>query len=123
MHDNFDVRRFTAVDMFGAAGTARRRRTILAEFVLSCPLLILLGASTLLTGHPVMGIWFLGVGLNYLPLALYAVALFPSGALEAELTGMDIRGQLRRASLVQLLLLVPFLVAVVAAVQSSKRPK
>jgi hypothetical protein len=33
----FEVRRFTALDMFGTAGTLLRRRIIVAEFVLGCP--------------------------------------------------------------------------------------
>lgn len=121
MHESLNVRRFTGLDMFGTAGTARRRRIVLTEFVVGCPLLVLLAAVTLLAGHVPVGIWFLGVAQNYLPLAVYAVALFPPGALEAELAGVDVRRQLMHAGLAQLLLLlvVPFLVALVAAVQKT----
>lgn len=118
----FDVRRFTALDMFGTAGTARRRSIILAEFLVGCPLVFVVAGLVLRAGHPLLGGWFLGLAANYLPLAAYAVTLFPAGRLEAELAGVhDVRGQLMRAGVVQFLLFVPFLVAVVAAMQLARR--
>lgn len=118
MREVFDVRRFTALDMFGTAGTLGRRRIIRAEFVIGCPAVFAVAVITLLNGHPLLGGWFLGVAVNYLPLAAHSVSLFPPGRLEAELAGVDdVRSQLRRAGAVQVLLLVPFLVALAAAVQ------
>lgn len=118
----FDVRRFTALDMFGTAGTLRRRRIILVEFVVGCPALFIVAVITLLAGNPLLGGWFLGVATNYLPLAAHSVSLFPSGRLEAELADVEkVRDELRRAFAVQFLLFVPFLVGVVAAVQLLRR--
>jgi hypothetical protein len=39
-----DVRRFTALDMHGGAGSLRRRRIIRAEFVLGCVVALAFGA-------------------------------------------------------------------------------
>jgi len=66
VHTALDVRRFTAPDMFGAAGTLRRRKIIRAEFVVGCPLLVLIGAASLLAGHLLTGAWILGVAVKYL---------------------------------------------------------
>jgi len=118
----FDVRRFTALDMYGSAGTRRRRQVIRAEFLIGCPALLVLGALSLLNGQLLVGGWFLGVGVNYVPLAVYSVILFPPGRLEAELAAVgDVRAQLIRAGAVQALLLVPFLVAAAAAAQHHTR--
>ncbi|MEP6799682.1 MAG: hypothetical protein ABI890_16105 [Lapillicoccus sp.] len=118
----FDVRRFTALDMFGTGGTLRRRRIVRAEFVIGCPVLLILAVATLRAANDVLGVWFLGLGVNYLPLAVYAVSLFPPGRVEDELsTRDDLRSPLKSASAVQVLLLVPFLVGVAAAVQFLRR--
>jgi len=116
-----NVRRFTALDMAGTAGTHRRRRIILAEFLVVCPVAGLLGFLTLHSGQVPLGVYLLGITLNYLPLAAYAVKLFPPGQLEAELSGVDVRHQLRRAGAAQFLLLVPFVVAVLALYQLVER--
>ncbi len=122
MLEAFDVRRFTALDMHGTAGTQRRRRLIRAEFVIGCPAMFLLAVSVLSGGHLLFGAYILGVAANYLPLAVYSVALFRPGSLEAELTGVqDIRGRLKRAGAVQVWLLIPFVVALAAGVQLIRR--
>ncbi len=122
MHEVLDVRRFTALDMYGTAGTLRRRRIIRAEFVIGCPALFLVTVMTLRGGHPLLGGWLLGVAVNYLPLAAHSISLFPPGRLEAELSNVDdVRSQLMRAGVIQVLLLVPFLVALAAAVQWLKQ--
>jgi hypothetical protein len=77
----------TALDMFRTAGTVRRRRIILAEFVVGFPVVLAVAAVVLRAGHPLLGTWFLGLAVNYLPLAAHAVSLFPPGRLEAELAG------------------------------------
>ncbi len=50
----FNVRRFTALDMHGVAGTQRRRSIIRAEFVIGCPAVFLL-ATSILSGRPGVG--------------------------------------------------------------------
>ena len=110
MHAALDVRRFTALDMYGTGGTRRRRRVILTEFVIGCPAVLLLAVVILRAGNLVFGACVQGVGLNYLPLALHEIDLFRPGRLEAELAGVDdVRGRLTRAGVAQFLLFVPFL--------------
>lgn len=104
--------------MNGTRGTRRRRRLIRAEFVFGCPVMLALALSVLAGGHFLLGGYLLGVAVNYFPLAAYAVVLFRPGALEAEVAGVqDLHRELRRAGAVQVLLLIPFLVALTAALQ------
>jgi hypothetical protein len=68
-----NVRRLAAVDMYGAAGTLRRRRIILAEFAAGAVGLVALGcwlaAASADLGGRALGIWMTGAGFNYAPLA------------------------------------------------------
>jgi hypothetical protein len=118
MGSRWSVRRFAALDMYGTAGTLRRRRIVTAEFVMGTVALVLVGARS--TGHGgwLLAVWVLGCGANYGALALYAVALYPPGRLEAELEGIDVRSELRRYGPAQILLVIPALIAVVALVQA-----
>jgi hypothetical protein len=40
------------------------------------------------TNGRLLGLWFIGAGLNYAPLAVYAIALSRPGALDTELAGV-----------------------------------
>ncbi|MGC5310958.1 hypothetical protein [Micromonospora zamorensis] len=106
-----NVRRLAAVDMHGARGTTRRRRIILAEFLVGVVAMVGLGiwllASSSGLGSRAIGLWLTGAGLNYAPLSLYAVALMRPGALDTELTGVDIDRELRRYTVLQLWVFVP----------------
>jgi hypothetical protein len=119
-----NVRRLAAVDMYGTAGTIRRRRIILVEFIvgaLACPAL---GASLLGVGAGSqlwLDVWLIGIGINYLPLAIHGLTLARPGALERELAGVDIGKELRRYGFAQVWILVPFLVAIVALFQIRRR--
>lgn len=100
--------------MHGVAGRRFRRRIILAEFVLAALGGVALGAFLLADADGgllgiLFGIWALGVGLNYVPLALYALSLRSDQALAAELDDADVRAELRHFSLTQLWVAVPFL--------------
>ena len=114
-----DARRLAAADMWGTGGSLRRRRLIRAEFVigaLGCTILgvlVLFSASS--TAWFVVGAWLVGAGVNYVPLALYAQSLSRPGELEAELRGLDLRGELRRAGVRQFWIAVPFAVAIAAS--------
>jgi hypothetical protein len=111
------VRRLAAIDMYGTRGTARRRRIILAEFVVGAVAMVafgawLLTASVSVAGQAV-GLWVIGAGLNYAPLAVHAIVLSRPGALDAELSGVDTGRELRRYGVLQLWIFVPLsLVAV-----------
>jgi len=106
-----NVRRLAALDMYGGRGSPRRRRIILAEFVAGVLALVGIGLWILTqsseTGGRLLGLWFVGAGLNYAPLAVYAIMLSRPEALEAELAGVDTRQQLRRYGVLQLWILVP----------------
>src|SRR5262249_22020307 len=73
-----DVRRLAALDMWGSAGTMRRRRVIRAEFVVGALGCTILGLLALIRGSGWMllvGTWLVGAGFNYIPLALHAQSL------------------------------------------------
>jgi hypothetical protein len=114
-----NVRRLAAVDMWGTAGSKRRRQLIRAEFVLGAVGCTALGALALNAGgwQVVLGVWLVGAGVNYVPLALHAQSLSRPGALEAELAHVDPRRELRAAGASQLWIAVPFAVALAALVQ------
>ncbi len=119
-----DVRGLAAADMHGRSGTRRRRTIIRAEFVLGAAACPALGVLALLSGDPVqvaLGAWLCGVGVNYVPLALHAIALARPGALEREMSGRDPAEQLRRATREQLWIAVPLAVALAAIRQ--RRPE
>lgn len=107
-----DVRRLAALDLHGARGTARRRRLVLAEFVVAAIGILALGVW-LATARPGIVAWLLagwaaGVGLNYAVLAVHAARLSRPGRLDAELEGVDVTAELRRYGARQLWILVPF---------------
>ncbi|MEV1076158.1 hypothetical protein [Micromonospora parva] len=113
-----NVRRLAAIDMYGSRGTTRRRRIILAEFLVGVVLMVTWGSWLLVssdgTGTRAIGLWLVGAGLNYAPLSLYALALMRPGALDAELAGVDIDRELRRYTVLQLWVFVPLSLVVLA---------
>ncbi|MFI6259614.1 hypothetical protein ACIBCL_26410 [Micromonospora zamorensis] len=113
-----NVRRLAAVDMHGTRGTAPRRRIILAEFLVGVVAMVALGiwllTSSSSLGSRAIGLWFTGAGLNYAPLSVHAIALMRPGALDAELTGVDIDRELRRYTVLQLWVFVPLALVVFA---------
>lgn len=105
--------------MHGSRGTLRRRRIILAEFLVGVVLMVAWGGWLLTTsdgfGTRAFGLWLVGAGLNYAPLSVYALALMRPGALDAELAGVDIDGELRRYTVLQLWVFVPLSLVTFAA--------
>ena len=97
--------------MHGTTGTTGRGRIILAEFTAGAVSLVAAGgwlaAASAGLGGRVLGIWMIGAGLNYAPLAARAVRLSRPGALEAELAGVDAGRELRRYGVLRLWMLVP----------------
>jgi len=111
------VRRPAALDLWGTAGTHRRRKLIRAEFFVGVVGCLSLGVLALGAGSGwliLVGIWLIGAGVNYVPLALEAVRLSKPGTLEKELEDVAIRPELRRAGLHQFWVAVPFAVAAFA---------
>jgi hypothetical protein len=120
-----DIRRLTAVDMYGAAGSRIRRRVILAEFVLGAVVGSALGLYGLLATEgfmTVFGGWLLGACLNYVPLSVHAIDLSRPGALESELRGVDIRAELRYYTKAQIWIAVPLLFIALAIAQRRTAP-
>jgi hypothetical protein len=113
-----DVRRLAAIDMHGAKGSLVRRRVILAEFVLGAVVMPVFGAVMLVqlsgVGWKLFGLWLLGAGLNYVPLALHAISFSRRGALGAELAGADVPGELRYYTKAQVWVFVPLALVVFA---------
>lgn len=122
-----DVRRLAAVDMYGRRGGKGRRRLILAEFVLAAVDVPLVGLAMLLAASSassaVLGVYLIGVGLNYVPLGLHAISLARSGRLDAELAGVDVGAELRRYTARQLLIAIPLLVFILGVVQLAVCPR
>ncbi|HZP72446.1 MAG TPA: hypothetical protein VFA97_03610 [Gaiellaceae bacterium] len=65
----------------------------------------------------VFGVWLVGAGSNYVPLAVDALRLSRPGALEEELAAVDMRRETRRAGLHQLWIAVPFAIVVFAVAE------
>ena len=115
---DLDVRRLAALDMWGTAGGLRRRRLVRAEFVVGAVGCTALGIAAVVSAGDALlfavGVWLIGAGVNYVPLALYAHVLSVPGRLEAEIGDGDVRPELRRAGVRQFWIAVPFAVAVAA---------
>jgi ABC-type uncharacterized transport system involved in gliding motility auxiliary subunit len=65
----------------------------------------------------VVGCWLIGLAANYVPLSVHALTLIRPGALEAEIEGVDVPAELRHYTTVQLWVVVPLLLVVLAVVQ------
>jgi hypothetical protein len=106
-----NVKRLAAIDMHGARGTTRRRRIITAEFAAGTIGAVAFGIWQICAvsslGGQLFGAWMVGAGLNYAPLAAYAIMLRRPGALESELAGTDTGRELRRYGLWQFWAVVP----------------
>jgi hypothetical protein len=115
---DMNVKRLAAIDMYGTRGSTRRRRIILAEFVLGVFVTVAFGVWLVSRspgpGGLAFGFWVIGAGLNYAPLAVYAIGLSRSGALDAELAGVATGPELRRYSVLQLWIFVPLSLVVLA---------
>ena len=115
-----DVRRLAAIDMYGRHGSKRRRRLILAEFVLAAIDIPLLGLTLVLAPslpRVFLGAYLIGVGLNFVPLGLHAISLSRAGRLGTELAGVDVAAELRRYTAKHLFIGIPLLMLVFGVAQ------
>ena len=115
-----DVRRLAAIDMYGRHGSKRRRRLILAEFVLAAIDIPLLGLTIVLAPalpRVFLGAYLIGVGLNFVPLALHAISMSRAGLLGTELAGVDVAAELRRYTAKHLFIGIPLLVLTLGVAQ------
>ena len=106
------VRKLVALDML-----LHGQRLILLEFAIGTPVMIAFGLFVISRGSPPVGAYFLSLGINYLPLLIYALGFRLRGATVAELNQNEKRAYARRYGAQQLLLLVPFAVALLASAQ------
>lgn len=117
------IRKLAAVDMaaFGA-------RVILAEYALGVVLPFILGLISLrygLAGWPQtkvqagVGVWLVSIAANYIPLFIYALLIARAGTVRQE--GQPELAHVRRYSVQQVIILVPFLVVIVALAQEAQR--
>jgi hypothetical protein len=107
---DMEPRRLAAVDMYGTHGTLRRRRIILFEFVAGLIVALAFGGWLISVGdvgNTVIGVVIVTIGLNYAPLAVYAIRFSRPGALDAELSDVDVPKELRRYTVLQLWVFVP----------------
>jgi hypothetical protein len=98
-------------------------RLILIEFTAGVLLPIALGALTLARAGSLagalFGLYLITLGINYVPLLLYAISIVRAGSAAAEIAGEshDLRRMFRRYRRQSLLLLVPFAVPMASAIQ------
>ena len=116
-----DVRRLAAIDMHGRHGSKRRRRLVLAEFVLAAIDIPLLGLAIVLAASSaprvLLGAYLIGVGLNFVPLALHGISMSRASRLGTELADVDVAAELRRYTAKQLFIGIPLLVLTLGVVQ------
>lgn len=114
-----DFRKLAALDIAFLGS-----RLILAEFSLGVFGLLALGVFTLLRSHSVGGIalwsYLLCIGINYVPLLLYAIRLVRLGSARHEIADelTDKRRVFRKYRRQSLLLLVPLAVPILALVRA-----
>ena len=124
MKPRLNVRRLAAVDMYGSSGAAWRRWVILLEFVIGTAGIATLGIRVLNAGDigtVVLGLYLLGVALNYLPLAAYALMFLRPATLRSELAGVDLGGELRRYTNAQFWVFVPLVLLGLDVSQRARR--
>jgi hypothetical protein len=114
------IRKLAAVDMV-AHGT----RVTLIEFALGIVVPLILGILSLRAGSVgrlvigweiLLGVWLVGIALNYIPLFIYAVVIARGKTVQEE--GQPELAHARRYGIQQLMLIVPALVGVIALIQA-----
>jgi hypothetical protein len=94
-----------------------------AEFVAAIPISVFVGGALIANGGVVswiIGAWLVGVGINYVPLAWYAIRMSDRTSLEAELVGLDLRSEIRRYTKAQLWITLPFAIVIFALAGSGR---
>lgn len=118
-----NIRKLVAVDM-----TLHGTRFIIAEFAIGIVLPLILGFFAIRAGlfgsapvhrEVVLGFWLIGVAVNYLPLFIYALLIARSGTVKEE--GQPELANVKRYSLQQVIIFIPFFVAVLAIMQEGRR--
>jgi len=104
--------------MHGLGDSSSRRSFILLKFILGALLSLVLGVFVFITADSlfwtVFGLWLIGIGFNYVPLAIYAIGFTRPGALQRELAGVDIPTELQRYAGLQTWVFLPFILVYLA---------
>jgi len=120
-----EIRKLAAVDMAWLGS-----RVILAEYAVGIALPLVLGFFSLRAGfygsspilwEGVLGFWLVSIGINYIPLFIYAVLIARAGTTRVE-GGPEI-AHARRYGTQQVIILIPFMVVILALLQESHRSK
>ena len=109
-----EIRKLAAVDMAWLGP-----RVVLAEYAMGIILPLALGLFTLRSTQTLLGVWLVTIAVNYVPLFLYAVSIARLGSVETE--GRPEIKHARRYGVQQVIILVPCLVALIAAMQEIQR--
>ena len=118
-----NIRKLVAVDM-AWLGT----RVIVAEYALGVALPLALGLLSIRAGlfsqvvvgwEAALGVWLVCIGMNYIPLFIYAVLIAKAKSANEE--GQSEFAHAKRYGTQQVIILVPLLVIIVALVQEGRR--
>ncbi len=118
-----NIRKLAAVDMVWLGP-----RVIIAEYALGVVLPLSLGLFSIRLGFPgyvksgwetAVGFWLVSIGLNYIPLFIYAVLIARGGTVKEE--GQAELAHARRYGTQQVIILIPFFVVILALVQEYHR--
>jgi len=113
-----NVRKLVALDI-----TLHGPRFIMIEFGAGTPAILAVGGFLAATGQPILGVYLLLTGINYIPLLVYAVLIARAGTARDEVDeglSQD-KHYVRKYSTQQLLIFVPFAVILLAAAQELRR--
>ena len=93
------------------------------EFGVGTPAILAVGGFLAATGQPILGVYLLLTGINYIPLLVYAVLITRAGTARDEVAGglSQDKHYVRKYSTQQLLIFVPFAVILLAAAQELRR--
>ena len=114
-----NIRKLAAVDM-AWLGT----KVIVTEYALGVILPLGLGllsvraalrGGSILSWEGALGVWLVGIGLNYIPLFIYSVLIARAGTAKKE--GQPEFARARRYGVQQVIILIPLLVDVLAVIQ------
>jgi len=97
----------------------------LIEFGVGTPAILAVGGYLAATGQPVLGVYLLLTGINYIPLLIHAVLIVREGTAAQEVAGGLARDKhyVRKYSTQQLLIFVPFAVILLAVFQELTEPR
>jgi hypothetical protein len=120
-----EIRKLAAIDMAWLGA-----RVIVAEYALGVILPLGLGMVSIRSAimgsvkgpwPPALGIWLVGIAVNYIPLLIYALLIARAGTAREE--GGPELSHARRYGVQQVIILIPLVVAILALAQERRRMK